>query len=167
MSGRAMTCAAGLLLLTHWAAMPAVAQPSSARASGAPQQAESPATLPTVPLPPELDRVLRDYEKAWGARDPQALAALFAEDGFVLPGGRPPVRGRVAIEQHYKGSGGPLVLRALAFATDGSLGWIIGGYTGTAGGQDDGKFTQTLRKRADGFWLINSDMDNSNRRRPQ
>ena len=41
----------------------------------------------TVALPPELARVLTDYEKAWQARDAAALAALFAEDGFVLPSG--------------------------------------------------------------------------------
>src|SRR3546814_7019105 len=44
-----------------------------------------------------------DLEKAWSARDPVALAALFAEDGFVLPSGRPPVRGRAAIREYYTG----------------------------------------------------------------
>ena len=47
-----------------------------------------------VALPPELARVLRDYERAWRAGDAAALAALFAEDGFVLQSNRPPVRGR-------------------------------------------------------------------------
>ena len=44
----------------------------------------------------------------------QELAALFAEDGFVLSSGVPPVRGRAAIRRHYEGQGGPLSLRALA-----------------------------------------------------
>jgi ketosteroid isomerase-like protein len=117
----------------------------------------------TVELPRELDRVLTDYAKAWSARDAKALAALFAEDGFVLPSGQPPVRGRAAIESYYQGHGGPLSLRAFAYATEGSVGYILGGYTSEKGKEDDGKFTLTLRKDAAGRWWIVSDMDNGNR----
>ena len=117
-------------------------------------------------LPPELDRVLRDYESAWRKGDGAALASLFAEDGFVLPNGAPPVRGRDSIRQYYKGPGGPLVLRSLAFATDGPVGYIIGGFAREEGQPDVGKFTLTLRKNSDGRWLIMSDMDNGNGRRP-
>jgi ketosteroid isomerase-like protein len=117
---------------------------------------------PTITLPPELARVLTDYEAAWQAKDEKALAALFAEDGFVLSGGRPPVRGRSQIEQRYRDSGGPLALRALAYATEGSVGYIIGGYSRHRGAPDIGKFTLTLRKEPGGRWLIMSDMDNGN-----
>lgn len=133
-------------------------------ATGADPSAEPP--QPSLDLPPELARVLSDYEAAWSSRDAAALARLFAEDGFVLPGGRAPVRGRAAIERHYKGSGGPLALRAFAFAIEGSVGYILGGYAGKRGDPDDGKFTLTLRKGTDRRWLIFSDMDNSNRRPP-
>lgn len=125
---------------------------------------QEPAPPPTVDLPPELARVLTDYETAWGKRDAAALAQLFAEDGFVLPGGRSPVRGRAAIQTYYTGHGGPLALRAFAFATEGRVGYILGGYAEKRGGPDDGKFTLTLKKDAGGKWLIYSDMDNSNRR---
>ena len=122
------------------------------------------ADLPGVALPPELARVLTDYEAAWGKKDAPALAALFAEDGFVLSGGNPPVRGRAAIAAHYTGKGGPLALRALAYSTDGPTGYIVGAYSGERGRPDDGKFTLTLRR--DGArWLIFSDMDNGNARR--
>jgi hypothetical protein len=97
------------------------------------QQGTAPAGLPSIPLPPELDRVLRDYEAAWAAKDAKGLAKLFAEDGYVLPGGSAPVKGRAAIETYYTGHGGPLFLRALAFATEGKVGYIIGGYTGVWG----------------------------------
>ena len=131
-------------------------------ASGTDPAAEPP--QPTLDLPPELARVLTDYEAAWSSRDAAALARLFAEDGFVLPGGGAPVRGRAAIERHYKGSGGPLALRAFAFATEGPVGYILGGYAGKRGDPDDGKFTLTLRKGKGGRWLIVSDMDNDNTR---
>jgi uncharacterized protein (TIGR02246 family) len=128
--------------------------------------ASTPPPLPTVTLPSELDRVLRDYERAWRAGDPAALAALFAEDGFVLQGGRAPVRGREAIRTAYTGQGGaPLRLRALSYAVADTVGYIIGayGYGETAG--DQGKFTLTLRRPRGGAWLIFSDMDNPSIRR--
>ena len=119
---------------------------------------------PSIELPADLARVLRDYERLWGSRNAAGLAQIFAEDGYVLPNGGAPVKGRAAIERHYTGSGGPLFLRAFAYASEGSVGYILGGYAGEAGAPDTGKFTLTLRKGADGRWLIVSDMDSPNRR---
>lgn len=122
------------------------------------------AVMPSVQLPPALDRVLRDYERAWGRRDAAALAALFTADGFVLSPGRPPVRGRAAIEGRYRESGGALALRALAFATADSVGYIIGAFARQEGDDDIGKFVLTLRTDSTGRWLIAADMDNGNTR---
>ena len=146
------------VVLSALCAGAAIAQP-------APSPAPAISPLPSVVLPPPLQRVLTDYEAAWSRKDPAGLAALFAEEGFVLAGGSPPVRGRAAIEKHYTGQGGPLSLRALAYATDGSVGYIIGGYARALGEPDVGKFTLTLRRAPDGRWLIVSDMDNGNSRR--
>jgi hypothetical protein len=55
-------------------------------------QAPEPPQLPSVTLPAALARVLTDYETAWQNKDAAGLAALFAEDGFVLSSGVPPVR---------------------------------------------------------------------------
>jgi len=118
---------------------------------------------PSVKLPPELARVLTDYEAGWRAGDGPTLARLFDEDGLVLPNGGPPVRGRAALQRYYKGPGGPLVLRAFAFAAEGPVAYIIGGFSRQEGQPDVGKFTLTLRKGTSGLWLIVSDMDNSNR----
>lgn len=128
-----------------------------------------PASQPSVDLPPELDRVLRDYEAAWTAKDAARLSRIFAEDGYVLPSGAAPQKGRAAVEAFYTGQGGPLFLRAIAYATEGKVGYILGGYAGRANSPDEGKFALTLKKGSDGRWLIFSDMDNSNRRpqRPQ
>ena len=125
------------------------------------QTAELPAS---VTLPPELARVLTDYKTAWKNRDAAALASLFAEDGFVLQNGQPPVRGRAAIQKVYTGRGGPLSLRAFAFATDGKVGYIIGGFSRQKEDPDAGKYTLTLRKDANGRWLIMSDMETMNQR---
>ncbi|HHA2859291.1 MULTISPECIES: nuclear transport factor 2 family protein [Stenotrophomonas] len=119
--------------------------------------------LPDAALPAPLERVLRDYEQAWRLGDTKALAALFAEDGFVLQSNQPPVRGRSAIEAAYAGQGGsPLRLRALAYSVDGNVGYIIGAYSYGNAVADTGKFTLSLKRVGDGPWLIFSDMDNSN-----
>jgi ketosteroid isomerase-like protein len=118
----------------------------------------------SVSLPPELARVLTDYEDAWSRKDAAALANLFAEDGWVLQNGAPPAHGRAAIEKAYTGSGGPLALRAFAYRAEGDVGYILGGFARKRGDPDVGKFTLTLR-RSGGRWLIVSDMDNGNRPR--
>lgn len=127
------------------------------------QGALEPTDIPSVALPPDLDQVLRDYERAWRAGNAAALAALFAADGFILQSNRPPVRGRKAIQAAYEGgSGGPLRLRALAFHTEATTGYIIGAYGYGDGPGDTGKFTLTLRRTPGQPWLIFSDMDNAN-----
>ena len=130
-----------------------------------PAPAVAAAPLPSITLPSELDRVLRDYERAWRANDIPALVSLFTEDGFVLQPGRAPARGREALSNVYRGqAGGMLRLRALAYSHSDSVGYVIGAYGyGDAPG-DMGKFTLTLRKIA-GRWLIASDMDNGNQPR--
>ena len=117
---------------------------------------------PTVSLPSDLARVLTDYEDLWAHRDSTALAALFTEDGIVLSPGHQMVRGRTAIARYYTGPGSPLSLRAVAFATDGNVGYIIGGFSRAPGARDEGEFTLTLRRDKSGRWLIQSDMDNGN-----
>ena len=128
-----------------------------------PPAPESGPPLPSVILPAELDRVLRDYEKAWQAHDADALAELFAEDGFVMASGRAPVRGRGAIRAAYANAGGQLSLRALAFSTVGDAGYIIGAFGRQPGNADTGKFVLALKRGDGGRWLIMADMDNSNR----
>jgi len=132
-------------------------QPASAQTSAGAD------TLPTVTLPAALDRVLRDYERHWRASDAKGLASLFTSDGFVLSSGRPPVRGREAIQARYTGQGGPLYLRAVAFATDDTVGYIVGTYGGTQAEMNEGKFILLLRRQRAGQWMIAADMDNTNR----
>jgi len=119
--------------------------------------------LPDSALPPDLDRVLRDYERAWRAGDAKAIAALFTEDGILLQDYRPPVRGRTAIQAVYEGQqGSPLRLRALAYAGGDTVGYIVGGYRYGDAPHDIGKFTITLKRAPGKPWLISSDMDNMN-----
>lgn len=121
--------------------------------------------LPSVDLPPELERVLRDYESAWVNGSEAALANVFTEDGFVLSNNRPMVRGRAAIQQHYADAGGALALRAVGFAVDDTVGYIVGAYGREIRGADIGKYVLALRRGPDRRWLIAADIDNANPQR--
>ena len=119
--------------------------------------------LPDAALPPDLDRVLRDYERAWRAGDAKAIAALFTEDGILLQNNRSPIRGRPAIQAVYEGDrGSPLRLRAIAYAAEDTVGYIVGGYRYGDAPHDMGKFTITLQRGLGKPWLISSDMDSMN-----
>jgi ketosteroid isomerase-like protein len=128
------------------------------------QPAVAPAPLPTVTLPAELARVLRDYERAWRANDVDELIALFTSDGMVMQPGRPAARGPAGLASVYKGQGGgALRLRPFAFGAADTVAYILGAYGYGEGTNEDGKFTLTLRRERGGKWLIASDMDNGNR----
>lgn len=137
--------------------------PVQVSAQGTPPTAAV-APLPSVELPAELARVLRDYERLWKAGDATGLAALFTEDGMALQNGRSPSRGRAAIAQGYGIPGGDLRLRAMAYAVGDTVGYIIGGYRYSEGADDQGKFVLAVRRSPGQPWLIAADMDNANRR---
>ncbi len=108
---------------------------------------------PSVALPPELDRVLRDYERAWSAKDPEALARLFTAEGMALPSGQPPAQGAASIRQAYaQHAGSPLALRALAYATSGDLAYIIGGFAPAPGQPDLGRSRSRPCRRCCSCW---------------
>jgi ketosteroid isomerase-like protein len=144
-----------------------VVLPSAALAAQVPADKPVATVLPSVTLPPALDRVLRDYERAWQGKDPAALAKLFTEDGMTLSNGKSWQRGRAAIEKGYAGAGGALTLRAVSYAVGDTVGYIIGGFALRPGEADAGKFVLALRRSRDGVWRIAADIDNSNEpRRP-
>ena len=119
---------------------------------------------PSVELPAELDRVLRDYEKAWKNGESETLATLFVEGGYVpTPDGW--IKGRAAIQKKYQQTGGDLVLRAISYSMEGSVGFIVGayGYGEDAGEKDRGNFVLALERSDDGTWYIVADLDKSNR----
>lgn len=119
-----------------------------------------PDPLPSVRLPPELDRVLRDYERHWRAGTADSLVALFTADGFVARRGGW-IRGESGLRESLQGSSGELRLRAVAYATDGDVGYIIGnyGYGTEEAVPDRGMFILTLRRERHGPWRITADLD--------
>lgn len=121
-------------------------------------------SLPSVSLPPAVDRVLRDYEAAWAANDAAALASLFAADGIALPSGQPAARGAENIRKAYSHGGGqPTRLRALDYRIAGDMAYVVGAYGPAGQANDFGKFVLVLRQ-VEGRWLIVADIENANMR---
>lgn len=126
-----------------------------------PAPAADPLGQKPITLPAALDRVLRDYEAAWEAGDGKRLSELFTTDGFALSNGIMPIRGRDGIAAWHTRPGGDLQLRAFAYATADSVGYIVGGYNYPNSPGPGGKFLLALRRGPGGRWLIAADMDNS------
>jgi predicted TIM-barrel fold metal-dependent hydrolase len=112
--------------------------------------------LAPLELPPALNRVLKDFELHWHARDQAALAALFTEEGIMQFGdawrrGRPAIR--VAL---LDSKGADIRFWAQAFGTSDSLAYIVGsyGHRTLPHLSDLGRLHLTLRLERDGIWRI-------------
>ena len=135
---------------------------AGAQAGAQTPQAPPDTQIPSViSLPPAFDRVLRDYEAAWRDGDGSRLAALFTEDGFAVQSGSPIRRGRAAIAAGITKPGDALQLTAYAYASSGTVGYIIGGYRYPTTVGAGGRFVLALQSGPDGRWLIAADLDNS------
>jgi len=110
------------------------------------------APLPSVTLPPDLERVFRDYERILRTGDARALAELFTEDGLI-PGPDGWIRGRKGIRLAQLGSSSDLPLRALSYAVDDSVAYIAA-FGSRPANPDFARLLFALRKRPDGKWLI-------------
>lgn len=114
------------------------------------------AQVPIAALPPDLDQLLRGFERGWQARDNKlALAELFAEDG-LFQWGDDWLRGRPAIRMMLLGRNGPLRLRAQAFDARDPLGYVAGtyGFYRDTSWVDQGRFLFALRRPPGGPWRI-------------
>jgi len=110
--------------------------------------------LAGVELPPEVARVLRDYERFNRPGSDSAFAALFTEDALTS-GQSGWVRGRQAIRSACC-SRAPLRLRAQGFAAADTVAYIAGivAIDSQPSPRDVTKLMLTLRKGGDGRWLI-------------
>ncbi len=120
---------------------------------------------------PETDlEGLKGMQDVWNsaiaAKDPAAAAAMYTEDGALLPPNSEMVSGRVAIEAFWteflaSGIGG--AGKDSEVYAQGDLGYTVGTYTATdADGAiiDQGEYICTWRN-VDGQWQIHHDIWNS------
>jgi uncharacterized protein (TIGR02246 family) len=111
----------------------------------------------------ELRAAEDEWQALWLAKDAQALAALYAEDGMRLPPDATRTVGREAIEAMFEDEFAAglenLQLEATEMGHDGNLGWIVGNSTiefpmGDSMGTGTGNYVVVYRKEADGVWRI-------------
>lgn len=130
----------------------------------------------------DAEALVERYLAAYNAQDPVALAALYAEDGLVLPPEGVPVRGRNAIQTYWTKSGRRgLTFEILQKDVCGEAGFFVGRYAAreSSPGQyqlanqpftllstsrrqpEHGNFVLCLRRAENGTWRIATDMWNA------
>lgn len=113
-----------------------------------------------------LKEMAPKWQAAYNAGDAAGVAALYAEDGILLPPNSPPVKGRKAIEVFWAGaieSGGTTELTVQKMYGMGENVTEVGAWVATAADgshQDHGSYT-LVYKQVEGGWQIVSDMWNS------
>jgi predicted TIM-barrel fold metal-dependent hydrolase len=111
---------------------------------------------PTVELPPDVSRLLRQRAERWN--DKAALAELYTEDSLVFDIDNPGwIRGRAAVAAHLSDFfARPFRLTAVDFASQGSAGHVAGYFTrgDEASVRHFGFFYLGLAKGGDGVWRI-------------
>ena len=114
-----------------------------------------------------LDGKSKAWEEAFNKGDGAAVAALYAEDGVILPPNEKRVQGRAGIADFAKGmydAGFRLKTTDTDVWVEGSLGAKSGTYVvSDKDGKevDHGKWLEVWKKGADGTWLMVRDMWNS------
>jgi len=102
------------------------------------------------------------YLQAWKSGDDAALAALFTEDGILMPPNESAIQARDAIRA-WEDLPPPIEANLTIVEIDGrgDLAYVRGTYTDTYKAidkpgliQDTGKYIEILRKQQDGSWLI-------------
>jgi ketosteroid isomerase-like protein len=107
---------------------------------------------------PTLDKLAREFESAFNAKDAKKIAALYAEDAVAMPPNRPLVKGRAAIAADIQRDWGAGVtnLKLMPFdsAIIGDRGYEAGTSTVTINGKPlSGKYV-VIYKRVGQEWLI-------------
>ena len=112
-------------------------------------------------------KAMRDvWQSAFDARDPAAVAAIYAEDGALMPPNSDTVIGRAAIEAFwadFQASGISGEIKDTEVYAHGDVGYKIGTYTVTDPGGatiDEGKYVEIWR-HVDGKWQMYRDIWNS------
>ncbi len=111
----------------------------------------------------ELGQMNRDFAKALVAKDAAGAANLYAEDATLLPPNEPIVKGRANIQKYWQdGIDAGIVdatLKTIDAKNDGDLGYEIGRFelkTKDSTGNisvEKGKYTELLKRNADGKWI--------------
>jgi ketosteroid isomerase-like protein len=116
----------------------------------------------------ELSQMNRDFVKALNAKDAVAAAKCYTEDAMILPPNEAPVKGRANIQKYWEGAIAAEVATAET-GSNGDLGYEIRRLQMKIKMPDGkiiverGKYTELLKRGADGKWLSTHGMWNSDK----
>ncbi len=111
------------------------------------------------------------WQSAFDTKDPAELAAIYAEDGALLPPNSEMTNGRAAIEAYwaeFQASGIGAEITDTEVYAHSDLGYTVGTFIATdAGGAtiDEGKYV-VIWRNVDGKWQMHRDIWNSSRPPP-
>lgn len=123
------------------------------------EKTESPEAATTE----ELSQMNKDFAKALNDKDAVAASLLYSEDASLLPPNEPIVTGRANIQKYWQAAldAGTTDVSVFTISTgsNGDLGYEIGrfqlSYPGADGKMivEKGKFTEILKRTANGKWI--------------
>jgi ketosteroid isomerase-like protein len=129
------------------------------------------AESPKEATPEELSQMNKDFLKALLAKDALAASKLYADDASLLPPNEPIVTGQANIQKYWQGAiDGGLVdgsVTTISTGSNGDIGYEIGRFELIFKGADGktvvdkGKFTELLKRNAEGKWVSIYGMWNS------
>ncbi|CAJ0935045.1 unnamed protein product, partial [Mesorhabditis belari] len=106
----------------------------------------------------------KEFMKMFNSGDPKGAASIYDPDGYFMPNGHTPVKGRAGIESYFKQdmSEGVQTAQIITEEVNGSGDWAFerGSYhlDGTKG-KESGAYL-LVWKKVDGVWLIHNDCFN-------
>ena len=111
----------------------------------------------------ELGQMNRDFVKALIAGDAAAAAMVYDENASLLPPNEAIVTGRIKIQEYWQSAIDAGIIDAkvetIDASSDGDLGYEIGTFELTFAGEngekiiDKGKYTELLKRNAEGKWM--------------
>ncbi len=111
---------------------------------------------------------MRDvWQSAYDANDATLIAAIYTENGAVMPPNSESVNGMAAIEEffaEFQAAGMSVEIQDTETYANGDLGYKVGTYTisdGDGATVDEGKYVEIWR-HIDGEWRMHRDIFNSN-----
>jgi len=127
---------------------------------GCTEKTESPEQATTE----ELSQMNKDFAKAINNKDAVAASLLYSENASLLPPNEPIVTGRENIQKYWKAAldAGTINVSVSTISTgsNGNLGYEIGRFQLSYPGADKkmivekGKYTEILKRTADGKWIF-------------
>ena len=107
-----------------------------------------------------------EWQAAMNAGDVEGIAALYADDARLMPPNLEAATGKDAVREAFGAmidAGLSIELNAVEHRSGGDIAYVVGTYKLVNGDDvmDQGKYIETWHRNADGEWLMNNDIWNS------